>query len=104
MIFKSMFTDYAELRPLYDTMKIIQNISDWPDLYDEAQLARNEVPAYAAVYLHDLYVDYEYSSETAKKIKGCKTFVRSDMYHEALGSKSAEVVEQLFKLRDDVMD
>ncbi|MCJ1384767.1 hypothetical protein MMC17_007885 [Xylographa soralifera] len=104
MIFKSMFNDFAELRPLYETMDIIQHISDWPDLYDEAQLAKNEVPAYAAVYLNDLYVDYEYSSETARKIKGCKTFVRSDLYHEALGSKSAEVVEQLFKLRDDVLD
>ena len=99
-----MFTDFAELRPLYETMDIIQHSTDWPDLYDEAQLARNEVPTYAAVYLHDLYVDYEFSSETARKIKGCKTFVRSDMYHEALGTKSAEVVEQLFKLRDDVMD
>ncbi|MCJ1395438.1 hypothetical protein MMC18_008324 [Xylographa bjoerkii] len=104
MIFKSMFTDIAELRPLYETMDIIQHISDWPDLYDEAQLAKNEVPTYAAVYLNDLYVDYEYSSETARKIKGCKTFVRSDLYHEALASKSAEVVEQLFKLRDDVLD
>ncbi|MCJ1316392.1 hypothetical protein MMC15_001713 [Xylographa vitiligo] len=104
MIFKSTFNDFAEMRPLYETMDIIQHISDWPDLYDEAQLAKNEVPAYAAVYLNDLYVDYEYSSETARKIKGCKTFVRSDMYHEALGTKSAEVMEQLFKLRDDMLD
>lgn len=99
-----MFTDYSELRPLYETMDIVNHIDDWPDLYDEAQLAKNEVPAYAAVYLNDLYVDYDYSAETAEKIKGCKTFVRNDLYHDALGSKSSEVVEQLFRLRDDVLD
>ncbi|MCJ1474083.1 hypothetical protein MMC13_002741 [Lambiella insularis] len=104
MIFQSMFSDVSELCPLRETMDLLARADDWPDLYDEAQLARNEVPAYTAVYLNDLYVDYDYSCETAQKIRECKTSVRSDMYHEVLTSKSAEAVEQLFRLRDDMLD
>ena len=104
MIFKDSFEDFDELRSLYETADLIHQAADWPDLYDEAQLGKNEVPVYAAVYLNDLYVDYEFSKATAAKIKGCKTFVTNTMYHDALGSKAGEVVEQLFKLRDDVLD
>lgn len=103
-IFKQMFTDYNELHSLFETADILAQISDWPDLYDEGQLARNEVPVYAATFLDDLYVDYKFAQETAKKIKGCKVFVTNAMYHDAIRSKSDAVLEELFKLRDDVID
>ncbi|MCJ1251438.1 hypothetical protein MMC30_008671 [Trapelia coarctata] len=99
-----MFTDFDELKPLYKTADLVNQISDWPDLYDEERLANNTVPTYAAVYFDDLYVDFDFSMDTAQKIKGCKTFVTNAMYHDAVGSKADEVVRELFKLRDDVID
>ncbi|KAG9859262.1 alpha/beta-hydrolase, partial [Aureobasidium melanogenum] len=51
-----------------------------------------------------MYVDYDYSRETAEKIKGCKTFTTNVMYHNAIRSKADEVIRQLFELRDDVID
>ena len=99
-----MFTDFDELRPVYDTADLLNQVSDWPYLYDQAQLANNTVPAYAAVYFDDLYVDFDFSMETARKVRGCKTFVTNTMYHDALGSKTEEVLKELFRLRDDVID
>ena len=99
-----MFADFSELKPLCETANIVNQISDWPDLYDEEQLANNTVPTYAAVYFDDLYVDFDLSMETAQKIKGCKTFVTNTMYHDAMGSKADELVRELFRLRDDVID
>ena len=99
-----MFNDFDELRPLYETADLVNQASDWPDLYDEAQLAKNTVPAYAAVFFDDLYVDFDFSMETAGKIWGCRTFVTNSMYHDALRSKADEVLKELFKLRDDVID
>lgn len=49
-----MFEDYESLRPLGETADILAQTSDWPDLYDEEQLARNEVPVYAASFYDDL--------------------------------------------------
>lgn len=77
---------------------------DWPDLYDEAQLARNEVPVYSATFLDDMYVHYDLAMETAAKIRNCKQFITNTMYHNALRANSDELFRQLFALRDDTID
>ncbi|MCJ1273228.1 hypothetical protein MMC21_001018 [Puttea exsequens] len=104
MIFREMYADYDELRFLTDTADILEASDDWPELYDEAQLARNEVPVYSASYMEDMYVHFDLAKETAGKIKNCKHFVTNVLYHDALSSKSDEVVKQLFALRDDTID
>ena len=99
-----MFFDYSELVPLLPVADILAKDSEWPELYDEAQLARNEVPVYAATYIDDMYVHYDFARETASKIKGCKEFITNTMYHSALGQKSDKLMKELFALRDDVID
>ncbi|KAJ5460630.1 Proline iminopeptidase [Penicillium daleae] len=104
MVFKDMFDSYTELKQLKEVADILATTSDWPALYDETQLAKNEVPVYAATYIDDMYVHYDLASSTAAKIKGTKQFVTNTMYHDALRSKSSEVMRQLFNLRDDSID
>ena len=104
MVYPWMFEDYAELRKLETQANLVAAVDDWPPLYDEDQLARNEVPVYAAVYMDDMYVDYEFAMETAKKTRGCKVFVTNAMYHDAVRSKMDEVFKGVFTLRDDVID
>lgn len=99
-----MFEDYSELRKVQDVAERVAADSDWPALFDEEQLAKNEVPVYAAAYTEDMYVDYDFSRETAAKIKGAKVFVTNVMYHDAVRDKMDEVVRQVFALRDDVID
>lgn len=99
-----MFNDYDELRPLLKTADILAATEDWPELYDEVQLAKNEVPVYSATYIEDMYVHYDFARDTASKIKNCKTFVTNVLYHDALTHKTDEVMKQLFALRDDTID
>ena len=104
MVFRDMFKDFDELKGLLDTADLLANAQDWPELYDEAQLAKNEVPVYSATYVEDMYVDFDFARDTASKIKGCKTFVTNVMYHDALVQKTDELMKQLFALREDTMD
>ena len=104
MIFRDMFKDFDELRGLLDTADHLAKAQDWPELYDEAQLAKNEVPVYSATFVEDMYVDFDFARETASKIKGCKSFITNVMYHDALANKSDELMKQLFALRDDTID
>ncbi|KAF2177866.1 alpha/beta-hydrolase [Zopfia rhizophila CBS 207.26] len=104
MIYPFMFEAYEELRKLSTVAHILASDSGWPRLYDLDQLAKNEVPVYAAVYLDDMYVDFDLSMETARKIKGCKSYVTNAMYHDAIRSKMDDVIKGLFALRDDVID
>ncbi|KAK0940378.1 hypothetical protein LTR29_008117 [Friedmanniomyces endolithicus] len=104
MIYSWMFEDYSELRKVQDTANRIAADSDWPALWNEEQLARNEVPVYAASYVEDMYVDFDLGMETARKIKGCKVFSTNVMFHDGMRSKMDEVFKQAFALRDDVVD
>ncbi|THC95992.1 hypothetical protein EYZ11_004539 [Aspergillus tanneri] len=104
MVYKDMFDSYDELKQIKDAAEIIAKTDDWPVLYDEAQLKRNEVPVYAATFLEDMYVHYDLASKTASKIKGVKKFTTNTMYHNAIRGKSDELMQQLFALRDDTLD
>lgn len=104
MIFPSHFDTYPELVPLKEVAEKLALYDDWPALYDKAQLSKNEVPVYAASYIDDMYVDYEFARETASLVRGIKTFETNMMYHSALRIKTDDVLQNLFGLRDDVMD
>lgn len=99
-----MFEDYTELRKVADVANRVASDPDWPSLFDIEQLARNEVPVYAAAYVDDMYVDFDLSMETARAIKGCKVFTTNVMFHDAIRSKMDDVIKQLFALRDDPVD
>ena len=104
MIYQHMFKSYPELIKLKKIGYALAEDRDWPKLYDVEQLAKNEVPVYAAIFSEDMYVDFTLSIETASKIKGAKTFVTNAMYHDAIGSKMEDVIKAVWALRDDVID
>ena len=104
MIYPFMFDVYPELKKLKAVGEGLAQVEDWPMLYDEEQLEKNDVPVYAAVYVDDMYVDYDLSLETAAKIKGCKTYITNALFHNALRAKSDDVLKELFALRDDLID
>ena len=99
-----MFDDYVELVGLKETADILAHTSDWPELYDEEQLGKNEVPVYAATYIEDMYVSFDLARETASKIKNCKNFITNTLYHDAISHKTDELMKRLFELRDDTLD
>ncbi|KAG6002946.1 hypothetical protein E4U43_001002 [Claviceps pusilla] len=104
MIFPFHFTTYPELIPLREVARKLASYADWPALYDKQRLRENTVPVYAASYIEDMYVDYDLARETAKLVRGAKVFETNVMYHNALRAKADEVMQQLFRLRDDVLD
>jgi hypothetical protein len=99
-----MFESYKELKAMEEAARIIASYEGWPRLYDEAQLAKNEVPVYSATYVDDMYVNYAFATETASKIRNCKQFITNTMYHDGIRSKTDELMRQLFALRDDSID
>ncbi|KAK5114290.1 hypothetical protein LTR62_002541 [Meristemomyces frigidus] len=104
MVFPHMFEDYSELRKLQPVAELVAADNSWTPLFDLAQLAKNQVPVYAAAYTEDMYVDFDLSMKTAKRIKGCKVFVTNVMFHDAVRSKMEEVIRNVFALRDDLVE
>ncbi|MEU6549545.1 alpha/beta fold hydrolase [Streptomyces sp. NPDC046915] len=91
------------LRPLRETAELLAARTDWPPLYDPARLAANEVPAVAAVYHDDMYVDTAHSLRTARAIRGLRTWVTDEFEHDGLRVGAPRVLDRLLAMaRDEV--
>ncbi|MGW7427945.1 alpha/beta fold hydrolase [Streptomyces sp. NPDC054861] len=90
-------TDPA-LRPLCETAHLLAERADWAPLYDPARLAANEVPVAAAVYHDDLYVDTAHSLETARAVRGLRTWVTDEFEHDGVRAGGPRVLDRLLAL------
>ncbi|SPN97115.1 related to prolyl aminopeptidase [Cephalotrichum gorgonifer] len=104
MIFPFHFDTYPELISLKEVAQKLALHDEWPRLYDEEQLARNEVSVFAASYVDDMYVDFDLARATAKKVRGIRVFETNALYHNAVRAKSGEVISALMRLRDDPIE
>src|SRR5262245_15721704 len=96
-VFPWMFEDYGGPRPLREVAELLA-ANEWPRLYDVDQLARNDVPVAAAVYVDDMYVDFELSQQTATRIRGLRAWVTDDHQHNGLDAAGEEVFDRLVRL------
>lgn len=98
-----MFDCDPALRPLRETAELLAARTDWQPLYDPARLAVNEVPVAAAVYHDDMYVDTAHSLQTARAIRGLRTWVTDEFEHDGVRAGGPRVLDRLLALaRDEV--
>ncbi|MFD0413758.1 alpha/beta fold hydrolase [Streptomyces sp. NPDC127108] len=93
-----MFDSDPALRPLRETADLLADRVDWPALYDRSRLAENEVPVAAAVYHDDMFVDTEHSLDTARTIRGLRTWVTDEYEHDGLRVSGPRVLDRLIGL------
>jgi pimeloyl-ACP methyl ester carboxylesterase len=98
MIYPWMIDADPALRPLRAAADILAERADWPPLYDPSRLAANDVPAAAAVYYDDMYVDREFSMATARAISGLRPWVTSEYSHDGLRVSSGAVLDHLIAM------
>ena len=98
MMWPGSFDELGALRPMKEAAELLAQKEDWPTLYDREALAANEVPVAAAVYENDMYVDREYSLETAEAIKGAKVWRTADYEHNGLRADGATILGHLMAL------
>nr|WP_202506581.1 alpha/beta fold hydrolase [Streptomyces sp. SID1046] len=97
------FTTDPALAPLRETAELLAARAGWQPLYDRARLAANEVPVAAAVYHDDMYVDTAHSLETARSVRGLRTWVTDEFEHDGVRAGGPRVLDRLLSLvRDEV--
>jgi pimeloyl-ACP methyl ester carboxylesterase len=95
MIYPWLIDTDPVLRPLREAAELLAERDDWPPLYDPSRLAANEVPAAAAVYYNDMYVDREFSMRTVGSIRGLRAWVTSEYEHDGLRVSAGAVLDRL---------
>jgi pimeloyl-ACP methyl ester carboxylesterase len=92
-----MFEEQGALAPLREAAGILAE-RDWPRLYDPDRLAANEVPAAAAVYADDPYVERTLSEETAGRIRGLRLWLTNEYLHNGLRADGERILRRLLDL------
>ncbi len=96
-VFSSIFEDDSALRPLREAADLLAEHA-WPRLYDSDVLAGVDVPAAAAVYADDPYVDCAYSLETAALVPTLRPWVTNEYEHNGLRVGGDKVIDRLLAM------
>jgi hypothetical protein len=96
-VYPWMFEEYGALRCLAEAAHILAE-REWPQFYDSQRLSKNEVSAAAAIYAEDMYVEREYSEETANAIRGLRPWITSEYEHDGLRADGVRVLGRLIDL------
>ena len=96
-VYPWMFEDYGSLAPLRGAAEILAEHT-WPRLYDESVLKTNDVPVAAAIYANDMYVEREFSEETARLVRGVRAWITSEFEHNGLRAAGDRVLGHLLDL------
>lgn len=93
------FEQDPALVPLRELAEVLAvRTEGWGALYDPAQLARNTVPAAAAVYVDDIFVDREISLATAAAVKGLQVWETADFHHDGISDDGEGIFARLLAL------
>jgi pimeloyl-ACP methyl ester carboxylesterase len=96
-VYPWMFEDFGALAPLREAAELLAQ-REWPRLYDADQLRRNEVPAAAAIYADDIYVERTFSEQTAATIRGLRPWVTNEYEHDGLRVDGERILGRLIDL------
>ena len=96
-VFPWTFDDDGALAPLREAADILA-AHEWPRVYDPERLRDNEVPAAAAIYAHDPYVERAFSEETAAHIRGLRPWITNEYEHNGLRADGARILGRLIDL------
>ncbi len=96
-VYPWMFEEYGALAPLRDAADLLAEHA-WPPLYDAARLALNEVPVAAAIYAEDMYVEREFSEQTAAQIGGLRPWLTNEFHHDGLRMEGDRVLGRLIDM------
>ncbi|MCH1918746.1 alpha/beta hydrolase [Shewanella sp. A3A] len=98
MVFPWMFDQISWLKPLKAAAEKLAAKADWPMLYDLNTLQQNTVPVAAVVYSNDMYVERQFSEETAAQIPNLRTWVTSEYEHNGIRMDGERILDKLLAL------
>ncbi|WP_262104387.1 alpha/beta hydrolase [Arthrobacter sp. Marseille-P9274] len=98
MVYPWYFEEDPALVPLRATAELLAAKPDWPALYDLDRLAANRVPAAAAVYRDDIYVDRDLSLETAARVANLRVWETADFHHDGISDDGEGIFRRLLAM------
>jgi pimeloyl-ACP methyl ester carboxylesterase len=97
-VFPWMFAEVRALRPFQAAAEALAARRSWPELYDPARLAANDVPVAAVQYVDDPYVDLDLALGTADAVGNVQVWVTNEHLHDGLRAAGDVILPRLMDL------
>ncbi|MDO6705444.1 alpha/beta fold hydrolase [Photobacterium sp. 1_MG-2023] len=104
MVYPWMFDQLETLKPLKAAAELLAEKSDWPALYDAKQLAQNTVPVAAAVYVEDMYVEFDLSRQTLNGMPNSDAWMTNEFEHNGLRAAGERILDTLIHKAQAIQD
>ncbi|QUJ68726.1 alpha/beta fold hydrolase [Photobacterium sp. GJ3] len=104
MVYPWMFDQLETLKPLQAAAELLAEKSDWPVLYDAKQLAQNTVPVAAAVYVEDMYVEFDLSRQTLNGMPNSDAWMTNEFEHNGLRAAGERILDTLICKAQTIQD
>ncbi|MDJ0315122.1 alpha/beta fold hydrolase [Arthrobacter sp. H35-D1] len=99
MVYPWYFEQDPALVPLRELADVLAaRTAGWGALYDAGQLGRNQVPAAAAVYTNDIYVDRDISLATAAAVNGLQVWETAGFHHDGIADDGESIFARLLQM------
>ncbi len=98
MVYPWFFDQFTNLKPLKHAAHLLAETSDWSMLYDLEKLANNQVPVAAAIYSEDMFVEMQYSLETAKQVGQLTYWLTSEYEHNGIRIDGEHILDKLIAI------
>ncbi|WP_299807517.1 alpha/beta fold hydrolase [uncultured Shewanella sp.] len=98
MVYPWMFEQFNNLKPLQQAALKLAQKQDWPNLYQIDKLADNQVPVAAAIYSEDMFVEMQYSLETAAQVGNLKYWLTSEYEHNGIRMDGEHILDRLIAI------
>lgn len=106
MVYKSMYDDYVELRQFKKLAYALHSNTKWPELYDVdvlKTLSFKKVPVVGAVYVQDLFVEFNLTMKIVKEVfngVNFRPYIEGELFHDGYRSQPEKVMNRLFTLME----
>lgn len=94
--FPHHFAEDPALTPFKSAVEEMETYN-FPPLFDEAQLAQNEVPATVALYDRDMFVPINLAKEAASKIGNLTVWTHPEWDHDAIYNHGKDLFRAVFE-------
>ncbi|MGE6649150.1 alpha/beta fold hydrolase [Shewanella colwelliana] len=98
MVYPWFFEQFTNLKPLKHAAHLLAEKTDWPNLYDQERLIDNQVPVAAAIYSEDMFVEMQYSLETAASVGNLTYWLTSEYEHNGIRMDGEHILDKLIAL------
>ena len=103
MVLPFFYDELSYLRPMKRVAQSLQDRTDWPKLYDLDKLRTCKTKTACALYLDDMFVDYDLAMNVVNNYMGpnVRVYATNEYMHSGIREDGKRIIDKMIAMLDD---